>query len=449
MTTTALDLAHAYATGDTCPIKVLDTLYERIDDAPNAFISPTKELAYTQAQSAKIRWQRGNPLSIFDGIPIAYKDLFDIKHTITTAGAKLRVDAPPATQDAHVVSTLHWMGLTCVGKTNLSEFAYSGLGLNPHFGTPTNVTNPNHVAGGSSSGSATVVGHGIVPLAMGTDTAGSIRIPASFNGLVGFRASRQRYDKQGVFPLADSLDTLGPIAHDVIDCLLIDELLHHQPCLDWLNDDHPTRLAQSHALPTLVFDPAIVALADDDVQACFHEWVQTLTKAGFYIKAETITALHDTLACINEQWLGSAEAHTLHEELLNSPQADELDRRVRTRLMLAKDIKASTQIRLYARRAVYQQALMRELSNRLLIMPTVRHTAPVLAKLEADDDYFAHINAQTLNFTMIGSFLDMPTLSLPIGTDAQGLPIGASVAGVTGSDRQVLMSGHVIQTYLS
>ncbi|UZA51468.1 amidase family protein [Moraxella bovis] len=221
---TALDLAHAYATGDTCPIKVLDTLYEHIDDAPNAFISLTKELAYAQAQSAKIRWQRGNPLSIFDGIPIAYKDLFDIKQTITTAGAKLRMHAPPATQDAHVVSTLHHMGLTCVGKTNLSEFAYSGLGLNPHFGTPTNVTNPDHVAGGSSSGSATVVGHGIVPLAMGTDTAGSIRIPASFNGLVGFRASRQRYDKQGVFPLADSLDTLGPIAHDVIDCLLIDEL---------------------------------------------------------------------------------------------------------------------------------------------------------------------------------------------------------------------------------
>ncbi|UYZ68336.1 GTP-binding protein [Moraxella bovis] len=137
---TALDLAHAYATGDTCPIKVLDTLYDHIDDAPNAFISLTKELAYAQAQSAKIRWQRGNPLSIFDGIPIAYKDLFDIKQTITTAGAKLRMHAPPATQDAHVVSTLHHMGLTCVGKTNLSEFAYSGLRLNPHFGTPTNVT---------------------------------------------------------------------------------------------------------------------------------------------------------------------------------------------------------------------------------------------------------------------------------------------------------------------
>ncbi|MDO5050694.1 MAG: amidase family protein [Moraxella equi] len=167
MPTTALDLARAYATGNTCPIRVLDTLYERIDDAPNAFISLTKELAYVQAQSAKIRWQQGNPLSIFDGIPIAYKDLFDIKHTITTAGAKLRADAPPATQDAHVVSTLHHMGLTCVGKTNLSEFAYSGLGLNPHFGTPTNVTNPDHVAGGSSSGSATVVGHGIVPLAIG------------------------------------------------------------------------------------------------------------------------------------------------------------------------------------------------------------------------------------------------------------------------------------------
>lgn len=446
---TAYQLAHDYLTGDACPVKVLDALYQHIDDAPHAFISLTKELAYEQATSAKNRWQRGDPLSIFDGVPIAYKDLFDIKNTVTTAGAKIRRDAMPATSNANCVSVLNRMGLACIGKTNLSEFAYSGLGLNPHFGTPTNVINEHHVAGGSSSGSATVVGHGITPLAMGTDTAGSIRIPASFNGLVGFRASCEHYNKQGVFPLASSLDTIGPIAHNVLDCLLLDELLHHQPSLHWLDKHHQAGFVQAQALPKLVFDPAIVALADDDVQQCFANWVERLSVAGFCVQAHRVLALHDALDCIHEQWLGSAEAYALHETLLHTPKADELDRRVRTRLMLAKDIKASTQIRLYARRAAHQKALAEQLGKRLLIMPTVSHTAPLLAQLEADDDYFAQINTKTLKLTMIGSFLDMPALSLPIGTDKQDLPIGALLAGASGSDRQVLTSGFVIETYLS
>lgn len=449
MKITAYQLAVAYATGNSCPIKVIDRLYEQINDASYAFISLTKDLAYMQAEAAKDRWQRGSPLSIFDGVPIAYKDLFDIKHTITTAGARVRLHSAPATQDAHCVSTLHRMGLICVGKTNLSEFAYSGLGLNPHFGTPTNVVNPSHVAGGSSSGSATVVGHGIVPLAMGTDTAGSIRIPASFNGLVGFRASCERYNKQGVFPLADSLDTIGPIAHDVLDCLLMDNLLNNKPSLDWLGVDYLIEFTRSQAIPTLVFDPEIVALADDDVQGCFNQWVDKLVKVGFPVIAEKIGVLHDTLMCINEHWLGSAEAYALHEDLLNGPEADLLDGRVRARLMLAKNIKASTQIRLYARRITYQRALVGELGNRLLIMPTVIHTAPMLDKLEADDDYFAQINTQTLRLTMIGSFLDMPSLSLPIGTDRQGLPVGALLAGVAGGDKQVLVAGHLMENCCS
>lgn len=448
MKTTAHTLALSYATGKTTPVAVLDELYQNIDQAPHAFISLSKELAYSQAEASSRRWQLGVPLSVFDGVPMAYKDLFDIKGVITTAGAKLRKNAPPAASDAAAVARLHQMGLVAVGKTNLSEFAYSGLGLNPHFGTPPNVVNDKHIAGGSSSGSATVVGSGLAPLAMGTDTAGSIRIPSSFNGIVGFRASRHRYDKTGVFPLADSLDTIGPLARSSLDCLLIDKLLMGNPSGEFLQMGEVHRFIDKLNLPTLIYDNAIVSLADDEVQACFYRWVDRLTSLGIVVRERTVRAVHETLDCINTLWLGSAEAYALHECLLASPQADELDRRVKKRLLLAKDIKASTQIRLYQTRQRLHKELAYELGKQMFIMPTVAHTAPKLAPLEADDEYFFDVNAKTLKLTMIGSFLDMPAISLPIGTDGQGLPIGALISGADGCDDVVLQASCLIEKLL-
>lgn len=441
MMITALDLAKSYQTGAACPVANIDRLYANLEKAPHAFISLTKERAYAEAHASKERWQQGRPLSVFDGVPIAYKDLFDIAGTVTTAGAKVRVTADVASFDASCVATLSRMGLVCVGKTNLSEFAYSGLGLNPHFGTPPNVVNPEYIAGGSSSGSATVVASGLVPLSLGTDTAGSVRIPASFNGIVGFRASRHRYDKTGVFPLASSLDTVGSFAHSVLDCYLLDKLLYNQPSLAYLHQKTNKPLHNLNC--PLVYDKAIIDLADESVQKAFYVWLDALHKKGISIIAKNITAVHDTLSCIETMgWLGSAEAYTLHEHILNSDQANELDARVRTRLLIAKDIKASTQIRLYQTRQILQNRLKSELGNVLFVMPTVSHTAPRLAPLEQDDEHFAKMNLKTLKLTMIGAFLDMPALNLPIGVDDQGLPIGVLLAGVSDNDKLILENGY-------
>lgn len=448
MKTTAYQLAQSFALGTACPVSVLDHLYQNLSNAPNAFITLTKERAYQEADAAKKRWQMGNPLSVFDGVPIAYKDLFDLANTITTAGAKVRQDAPTAQFDATTVADLRRMGLVAVGKTNLSEFAYSGLGLNPHFGTPPNVVNNQHIAGGSSSGSATVVGANLVPLAMGTDTAGSIRIPSSFNGLVGFRASCTRYDKTGVFPLATSLDTLGSISHSALDCWLVDRLLQNDTALAYLDSANYSPWINAQAMPTLVYDDAIVALADDTVAAAFWAWLESLTKAGFIVRKQSLMPLHQAVACIDTLWLGAAEAYALHESLLASTQAELLDRRVRHRLESAKDIKASEQIHLYQIRKQLQREMATQLGNQLLLLPTVAHTAPKLAPLEQDDDYFAKINKKTLKMTMIGSFLDMPSLNMPIANDPQGLPIGACVAGATGLDHQLLSAGCLIEFVL-
>lgn len=200
----ATALASAFAERRSDPVQVLEHALEQAARSEHVFISLCSARARREAEAAAARWRDGQPLSLFDGVPLAWKDLFDVAGSVTTAAAEVRRDAPPALLDAHCVGRLSRAGMVSVGKTNLSEFAYSGLGLNPHFGTPINPHSDAQprIPGGSSAGSAVAVATGIVPIAMGTDTAGSIRIPAAFNGLVGFRSSSRRYSRDGVFPLA-------------------------------------------------------------------------------------------------------------------------------------------------------------------------------------------------------------------------------------------------------
>ena len=176
--------------------------------------------ALAEAHASRARWHAGQPLGPLDGVPVVWKDLFDVAGTPTTAASALRRNAPPAGQDAATVSALAAAGAVSIGKTGLTEFAYSGLGLNPHFGTPRNrrSTDAHRSPGGSSSGSAVAVDAGMALIGMGTDTGGSVRIPAAFNGLVGFKPSIGRLDSTGVFPLSATLDVIGPMAKTVQDC---------------------------------------------------------------------------------------------------------------------------------------------------------------------------------------------------------------------------------------
>ncbi len=223
----ALAMADAFASGSSDPVKALEETLARVAAVDDVFISLCSARAFREAHSSAARWKAGQPASKLDGVPVAWKDMFDVAGSPTTAGAAVRRDITPALLDANVVGLLAKAGMVSVGKTNLSEFAYSGLGLNPHFGTPHNPVGLDQprIPGGSSSGSAVAVAAGIVPIAMGTDTAGSIRIPAAFNGLVGVRSSCRRYSREGVFPLAHTLDSVGPLTRSVRDALAIDDIL--------------------------------------------------------------------------------------------------------------------------------------------------------------------------------------------------------------------------------
>ena len=227
---TAIEMSEGLQKGTLDPVELTEAVYDAIkthgDDA--IYIETTRDRAMAEAEAARLRLRAGLPASPLDGVPVAWKDLFDLKGRVTTAGAIVTKTDVPAAADAPVIATAHRAGMITTGTVNMTEFAYSGIGLNPHYGTPRNVHAPageRRSPGGSSSASGVVVSAGIVPLSMGSDTGGSVRIPACFNGVVGYKTSSGRYPMAGVYPLAPSLDTIGPLAHSVADCALFDAVL--------------------------------------------------------------------------------------------------------------------------------------------------------------------------------------------------------------------------------
>src|ERR1700722_6329882 len=201
----AADIGRLIARGRLDPVKVAEFFLDRIErDRENpSFILVTRERALKEGGASRTRHREGRAAGPLDGVPIAWKDLVDMAGERTTAGSELHAESPPQESDAPTVANLAVAGIVALGKTNLSEFAFSALGLNPHFGTPRNPCDPStpRIAGGSSSGAAVAVAGGLAPCAIGSDTGGSIRAPASFCGIVGFKTSEGRIDKQGVFPL--------------------------------------------------------------------------------------------------------------------------------------------------------------------------------------------------------------------------------------------------------
>lgn len=439
----ATSMAEDFASGRNDPVQALEQALDKARQVPAVFISLTAERARREAEASAARWRAGQPLSVFDGVPLAWKDLFDVAGSITTAGAAYRRHAPAALLDAPSVGLLCRAGMVSVGKTNLSELAYSGLGLNPHFGTPhtPHGSDQPRISGGSSSGSAVAVAAGIVPIAMGTDTAGSIRIPAAFNGLVGYRSSSRRYSRDGVFPLAHTLDSLGPLTRSVRDALAIDDLLHGRT---------QTHTARSLKGQRLVLEHGTLADIEPAVRNNLLRAVEQLKAAGALIEERESPTFQATLDLIKHQgWLGAFEAFALHEALLNSADAEQLDPRVRRRLEAARSLPASQLIALIDARRRLQQELVDELDGALLITPTVAHVAPALAPLEASDDLFVKSNLATLRLTMPGSFLDMPGVSLPSGRDALGLPTGLLLSAPSGEDARLLRAALSVETALT
>lgn len=443
--TTMSEIARRLDDASLDAFELVRTTVTRAHASRGVFISFI-EGALEQAREAARRRSRGAPLGRLDGIPFAVKDMIDVAGSKTSAGSLTRIDAPPASRDAAVIAAMRAAGMIPIGKTNLSEFAFSGLGLNPHFGTPSADFGAHdrapRVPGGSSSGSAIAVQRGLVPAAIGTDTAGSVRVPAAFNALVGFRASTRRYDMGGVHPLAVTLDTLGPIARTVEDCVLLDGAMQGRSdiCLQALPLDQVRFVVDSSVLE----DPAL----EPDVARNLRRVVARLQQCGARVQERPVEAFASTRGLIATQgWLGAVEAWTLLRDVVEGPCGDQLDRRVRNRLLAAKAIDRRVEDFIRARRVELMLNLLHELGDdAVLITPTVKHVAPELAPLEADDHVFAAANLETLSLTMPGSFLDMPGVAMPSGVDRQGLPTSVLFSVPQGHDDRLLRTCLAIES---
>lgn len=436
----ALELGRALAAGELDPVALAEESLERAHGAGAAFIAVTAERGRREAAASAARLRAGAALGPLDGVPVAWKDLIDVAGVPTTAASALRRDAPPARADAPVVALLAAAGMVCVGKTNLSELAYSGLGLNPHFGTPPNPRAPDRIPGGSSSGSAVAVAAGVVPCAIGTDTSGSIRVPAAFCGLVGFKPTAARVDRAGIQPLAPSLDSVGPLTTTVADAVALDALLRAAAVPGEV-------VAGAAAPPRLDMPPLRLVVPDGDlvdgvepaVASAFSAALAALSDAGAAIERRPLPALAAARALHDEHGsLVAHEAWRVHRELLDSPDAERLDRRVLRRLRDGRALPPEGYEALLRERPRLQAQLAAELDGALAAWPAVPHAAPELEPLERDDELFARVNLVTLRNTMPGSYLDMPGVSLPIGADPAGLPLALLLSGPTGSDDRVL-----------
>jgi aspartyl-tRNA(Asn)/glutamyl-tRNA(Gln) amidotransferase subunit A len=442
----AAAIGRLIAAGNLDPVEATEYFLDRIERARNnpAFILVTAERARQEAAASRKRHREGRPAGPLDGVPVAWKDLVDMAGAPTTAGSALYRDSPPKPKDAPIVANLAAAGAVALGKTNLTEFALSALGLNPHFGNPTNPRDPAtpRVAGGSSSGSAVAVTAGLAPFAIGSDTGGSIRAPAAFCGLVGFKSSEGRVDKEGVFPLSRTLDTIGPIARTVEDCVLIDMALRGQVVAD------VRRLAVG-SLKLVVPDEIGADDVEDAVAANFDSVLARLAAAGARIVRRPVPLIDEMRALgARHGALVAIEAYAEHRSIFESDDAQRMDARVVARGLLGK-ASGHDVIALQRGRERLIAALADELQEALLVLPTTPMTAPPIGPIERDDDLFRSTNLRAIHYTLPGNLFRMCGLALPSGTDSAGLPTSVQFLAPAGQDDRLLSSGIGIELALS
>ncbi|WP_442783770.1 amidase [Collimonas fungivorans] len=399
--------------------------------------------ARAAAQASDLLRASGQARSPIDGLPISVKDLFDVAGSTTLAGSVALRDAAPASVSSLAVQRLVAAGAVIVGRTNMTEFAYSGLGINPHYGTPRNPwdRSTGRIPGGSSSGAAVSVSDAMAAAAIGSDTGGSVRIPAALCGLTGFKPTARRVSLQGVLPLSTQLDSIGPIANSVACCATLDAILAGEPVVPL----QPYSLCGLRlALPTtLVLDGM-----DHYVAAAFAAARQRLQAAGALIEEIEVPEFA-ALGAINAKGgFTGAEAYAWHRALI-AERAAAYDPRVISRILRGKEISAADLIDLFAARKQWIAAVERRIAGYdALLLPTVPVVAPLITELEASDEAYFAANGLILRNPSVINFLDGCALSLPCHA-AGTAPVGLMLAGAGGNDRKILEIGLAVEAALA
>ena len=437
----ATQLRYGKLTARTLAEACLARIADPAGEGSTTFLHTDPDLVRAMADHAD-RLRRAGAAPRYAGIPLSFKDLFDIAGQPTRGGSRVLDHAQPAAADAPVVTRLRSAGFLPIGRTNMTEFAFSGLGINPHHGTPRNPYDraTGRIPGGSSSGAAVSVTDGMALAGLGTDTGGSCRIPAALCGVVGYKPTAHRIPRTGVLPLSTTLDSVGPLAASVRDCALLDAILAGEEIAT--PTPRPVRGLRLAVPRTIVLDGMEPAVA-----ASFDAALRRLRDAGAQVDDLLAGELAEIPLANAKGGFSAAEAYAWHRKLIAGHGAA-YDQRILARLMLGQKQEAADYLDLIATRA----DLIRRIDAitapyDALVMPTVPLVAPPIATLDDPAEY-ARVNMLLLRNTSFWNFLDRCSISLPCHAPGAA-PVGLMLVGAHGADRALFAMAQGIEALVS
>ena len=435
MTMILSDIASRLADGRLSARDHVETCLAAIDseDGARAFITTNADTARKQANRIDKLRAAGAALPPFAGVTLSVKDLFDIAGEVTTAGSTVLADAEPAERDATVLAHLRNAGFIIVGRTNMTEFAYSGLGMNPHYGNPRSPFGRDQgggrVAGGSSSGSAVSICDDMAAATIGTDTGGSTRAPAAFCGITGLKPTTTRMSSRGVYPLSTSFDAAGPMAGSVDCCAILDDLMAGGE--GRAETPFPVSGLRLAVPRGYLFDDL-----DPEVAAAFDAAVDKLSAAGAIVTDIRLDIIEDLRPANRPKSIVSAEAYEIHRDMM-AARRDGYDPYVAARLAAGAEISAADYIAMMRERTATcadVQAVTRPYDA--LLLPTTPAVPVPLNGLEGVETLMK-ASARILRNTALSNYLDRPTITMPCHAPGSA-PVGLSLMGSRGHDRRLL-----------
>jgi aspartyl-tRNA(Asn)/glutamyl-tRNA(Gln) amidotransferase subunit A len=437
----AADLASGVTSARALVEECLDRIADPEGEGGRAFIKVNAHAALAQADAMDVLRAAGRAPSAFAGIPISVKDLFDLEGEPTPAGSVVLADAIPAASTAPAVARLMAAGFIPLGRTNMTEFAFSGLGINPHYGTPRSPWNRElgRIPGGSSSGAAVSISDGMAYAALGTDTGGSCRVPAAMCGITGYKPTARRVPITGVLPLAPSLDSVGPLANTVGCCAVIDA---------YMSGAVPTLLSPMPLAGLRLAVPSNIVLdgLDPTVAACFTQALEALDAAGANIIEAGFPAMADIAGANARGGLTAPESLAWHRALI-AERGDRYDPRILKRIQRGLSISAADYIdTVLARASIIDRMDVQTRDYDALILPTCPLVPPVIADLDDEADY-NRVNMLQLRNTAIGNFLDRCAISVPCHAEGEP-PVGLMLMGETMGDAKLFRIAAAVEAAL-
>lgn len=422
--------------GRTSAAAMLEAALDRAADpggeGARVFVRVMVDSARAEAAASDGLRRAGVPARPLEGLPISIKDLFDVRGQVTTAGSRVLADEPPAAADAPVVARLRAAGAVLVGRTNMTELAYSGVGLNPHYGTPANPwdRDTRRIPGGSSAGAAVSVTDGMATVGIGSDTGGSVRIPSGLCGLAGFKPTQRRVPISGACPLSPSLDSLGPLAPTIACAARVHQVMAGEPV-------RPFPRRPVAGLRFAVPQSLVLEDLDGATAHGFEAALSRLSAAGAVVTEIPFRELLEIVEANAKGGLVAPECYEAHaRHVMRAP--DLFDPRVLVRIRRATEQSAVDYVTLLRRRGEIQAACNAVTAPfDAMLMPTTARVAAPIADLEASDEVYAKVNNLMLRNCSVGNFLDRCSATVPVH-ESGATPVGLMLVGETMADDRLL-----------